>query len=186
MKRMRKRKYSKSELQELMIRNDFSYDKAGIELGQSRQSIYFLCYYGNLVKFVQRGQKELRKRREDMVKQVFEDCYFCKTKTAKALGMSHSQLDRILHAVGLYCKRRTMEECKPIGLTGNLTTMAKEAKLLHNFKKEIERQIDVPISMAEFLVAICDFSKGSTQIIAHLILKNRKQLWENRTNRRKK
>lgn len=163
------RKYRTCDLRRLMKESGFSYAEAGRRMGMSRQAVQFLCYHHGLLEAVRKGQKDIEKIQSVRIRNLLEDCHYCKEKAAKVMGISIWTFNNILHKSGLRRRKWSMEECAPHGIPAT----GKEVKAIKNLKKEIEKDLDVPISILETIRAAIDFGKEHKDLIIHTILQNR-------------
>ncbi len=171
-----KRKYTKTEIRRVLIKNEFSYADAGKEMKISRQAVLSLCYHGNLCDWVKRGKQEIREKRLLKIKKVFEDCYFCTKKAASKMGISRERFVVLLRMARITnYRKRSKEDCKPCSLLHDFTFMRKEVKFFHELKFKIEKQLDVSITSSELLVVLTELGNIDTQITIHNILENRRK-----------
>lgn len=173
-----KRKYTNSEIRRILIKNKFSYADARKEMKISRQALHSLCHARNLSDWVKEGKQRIREKRLLEIKKVFEDCHFCKKKTASKMGISYDYLKDLLKTSSITnWRKKSSEDCLPRGLGGNFTFMKKEVEFFNGLKFKIEKQLDVSITNAELLVALTELGNIDTQIIIHYILENRRKLY---------
>lgn len=163
------RKYSTCKIRRVMKESGFSYAEAGRRLGMSRQAVQFLCYHHGLLEAVKKGKKDLDKIRAMRALNLLEDCHYCRKKATEVMGVSPAVFNSLLLKAGVRCRRWSKEGCAPHGIPAT----EKEVKAIKNLKKEIEKDLGVPVSILELVRALIDFGKGYKDLVIHIILQNR-------------
>lgn len=163
------RKYSTCKVRRVMKESRFSYAEAGRRLGISRQAMQFLCYHHGLLEAMRKGKKDMEKIRSVRIWNLLEDCHYCRKKAAEVMGISLAAFNSLLRKTGMRCRKWSMEECAVRGI--HITQ--KEIEAIRNLKKEIEKDLDVPISILELMRALISFGKEHKDLITHTILQNR-------------